>query len=121
MKKITLIVTAIIFSANAFCQITFQKLLGHGGSVPRCVKQTVDGGYIVAGSIETLPVNSLVLLIKTNEFVDTLSTKTYDEANWEENSHDMRQTTVGGYMVVIDISSGILLIKTDNSGDSLWT
>jgi len=94
-----------------------------GGGEGNSVQQTTDGGYIVAGEK-----NRDVLLIKTDVSGDTLWTKTFDRGD-SERGHSVQQTADGGYIVTgytricIDISClyRVWLIKTDASGDSLWT
>jgi hypothetical protein len=90
------------------------------------VQQTADGGYIIAGSIVDSGVTGYVYLIKTNASGDTLWTRTYGEAqNSEGNS--VQQTSDGGYVVAgFATSNGtggcyVYLIKTNASGDTLWT
>jgi len=88
------------------------------------VQQTTDGGYIVVGS--TAAGGTDVYLIKTNSLGDTLWTRTYGGNNQDWGS-SAQQTTDGGYIVVgytQSYSAGgsaVYLIKTNGSGDTLWT
>jgi len=95
----------------------------------RCgsVWQTSDGGYIVSGF--SLPVDDSlgdIYLIKTNGQGDTLWTKRYAGAN-DHRGYTAFQTTDGGYIVsgaTYSYGAGdedIYLIKTNASGDTLWT
>ena len=87
------------------------------------VQQTADGGYIIAGL--TYRGFSDVYLIKTDTSGDTLWTRTYGGESSDEG-YSVRQTADGGYIVAGYTRSGynspdVYLIKTDASGDTLWT
>jgi hypothetical protein len=86
------------------------------------VKQTTDGGYIIVG---TMNLDSLVWLIKTDVSGDTLWTKTYGLEGLNEG-YSVQQTTDGGYIIGSTTYYGsgpshFWIIKTDASGDTLWT
>jgi hypothetical protein len=90
-----------------------------------CVRQTTDGGYMVAGYTGDWGEEDLYL-VKTDTHGDTLWTRTYGgrESDWAES---VRQTTDGGYIVAGSTNSfgagdyDFYLLKTDSSGDTLWT
>ncbi|MBC8278730.1 MAG: hypothetical protein H8E46_10905, partial [FCB group bacterium] len=91
------------------------------------VQQTIDGGYIIAGSTNSFSsYGSRVYLIKTNDYGDTLWTKTFGEDGFN-SARSIQQTSDGGYIVAGSTNSyGLLycdvyLIKTDAFGDTLWT
>jgi len=92
----------------------------------RSVKQTTDGGYIVAGFTYSFGGGLFdVYLVKTNTVGDTLWTKTYGGANTEAG-RAVQQTTDGGYIIAGTFNPGglnedVYLIKTDSIGDTLWT
>jgi hypothetical protein len=99
-----------------------------GGSdidVGYSVQQTTDGGYIITGSTFGAGVSD-VWLIKTDDSGDTLWTKTFGGSD-SEWGRSVQQTTDGGYIITgMTRSFGagdrdVWLIKTDNSGDTLWT
>lgn len=91
------------------------------------VRQTSDNGYIIAGSTSSFG-NGLLdpWLIKTNSQGDTLWTKTYGgiEGDFFKTAS---QTDDGGYIAIgttLSFGSGLqdfYLVKTNASGDSLWT
>ena len=88
------------------------------------VKQTPDGGYIIAGKT-TFDWNTYVLLIKTDAVGDTLWTKTYGDTDSQEGA-DVQLTSDGGYIICGNVSDetytkDVYLIKTDDSGQVLWT
>jgi hypothetical protein len=91
------------------------------------VIQTIDGGYMVAGIIQTLGgSNRDAYLIKTDADGDSLWTRTYG-GDFEDRAYSVRQTTDGGYIVcgwtkLFDLTAfDIWLIKTDFLGDTIWT
>ena len=97
---------------------------GTGDDEGVSVRQTQDGGYIVAGGYNYSG-GAQVCLIKTNALGDTLWTRTYGGAgnDWGEV---VQQTQDGGYILVgftTSFGSGeqVYLIKTNAGGDTLWT
>jgi hypothetical protein len=101
----------------------------YGGADVDCgysVQQTTDGGYIVTGETHSYGAGAEdVYLIKTNASGDTLWTRTYGGAHYDAGN-SVQQTTDGGYIVAgYTLSYGegadVYLIKTNGSGDTLWT
>jgi len=91
------------------------------------IQQTTDSGYIICGYKETLLYGFVdVLLIKTNASGELLWQKTFGGV-YDQSGSEVQQTSDGGYIVCGSIyslsgqSKEIWLIKTDSSGDTLWT
>jgi len=134
MKKLltTLIYTALL-SGIIFAQPQPPDTLwtkAYGGDehdYGNSVRQTTDGGFIIAGTTQSFGANDRdVYLIKTDENGDTLWTRTFGGINLDEGSC-VQQTLDGGYIIVGwtkpygSSDSDVYLIKTDESGDTLWT
>jgi len=91
------------------------------------VRQTTDGGYIVAGWTDSFGAGSDdFYLVKTNNQGDTLWTRTYGGSEVEE-AYSVQQTLDGGYIVAGTTNSfgagtdDFYLVKTNSQGDTLWT
>ncbi|HJM83672.1 MAG TPA: hypothetical protein QGI69_00185 [Candidatus Marinimicrobia bacterium] len=88
-------------------------------------QQTKDGGFIITGCIDCESYSDLIIM-KINELGDTLWTKTYGGYQDDMGAHGI-QTSDAGYIVTGQTSSygngvnDLWLIKTDASGDTLWT
>ena len=81
------------------------------------IQQTIDNGYILAGDS---------LLIKTDGIGETLWTKSFGDSNSHVLITSVQQTSDEGFIITGSISiagdwSDVYLIKTDVSGDTLWT
>lgn len=101
---------------------------GNNGALGHSVQQTTDGGYIVTGYTDAFGAQDRdVWLIKTDARGDTLWTKTYGgESGYNDEGRHVQQTTDGGYIITGNtrafiLSSDAWLLKTDASGDTLWT
>ena len=92
------------------------------------VKQTTDGGYIVAGYTYSFGLgNKEAYLIKTNASGTLVWSKTYGGVEWDD-CNAVVQSSDGGYALVgtsRSFSAGgdydMYLIKTDTLGNILWT
>jgi hypothetical protein len=108
--------------------ITFQRTYGgrdydEGSSVT----QTADNGYIIAGRTESFGAGHAdVYLVKTDANGDTVWTRTYGGTAYDLG-HSVAQTADGGYIITGWTRSfgagnyNVWLIKTDASGDTIWT
>jgi hypothetical protein len=94
------------------------------------VQQTTDGGYVIAGHVNPYAGSPMgeaeVYLIKTDSNGDISWTKTYGETDEANYGRSVCQTADGGYAIAgIGTPPGgcnnVLLIKTNEHGDTLWT
>ena len=100
---------------------------GEGDQKGKSVQQTSDGGYIIAGYTGG-SFSSSVYLIKTDSSGDTLWTQTYGEVMMLlYRGLSVKQTSDGGFIIsgtlfyYTNYTSDLCLIKTDASGEMLWT
>jgi len=120
-----------LIKTDAHGVILWTKLYGGtGDDEGASVRQTTDGGYIIAGTTSSFGAgDDNVYLIKTNASGDTLWTRTYGGKD-EDFGYSVRQTSDGGYVIAGRTASfgpgtpgydNVYLIKTNASGDTLWT
>ncbi|RKX69016.1 hypothetical protein DRP53_09420 [candidate division WOR-3 bacterium] len=103
---------------------------GNGWDKALSVRQTTDGGYIIAGETDSYGAGGFdVYLIKTDADGNTQWTKTIGGRD-EDWAYSVQQTTDGGYIIAGRTysfalgnpdSGDVYLIKTDANGDTLWT
>lgn len=103
---------------------------GPGQDLPhygRCVRQTLDGGFVVAGYTTSFGAGSYdVYLVKTDAAGDSEWQRTYGGSQLE-CGRSVQQTSDGGYVIAASTASygaglnDAYLIKTDADGDTLWT
>lgn len=95
---------------------------GLTGSNGESVKQTTDGGYIIAGNIYENGDNN-IWLIKTDSEGDALWTKSFGTFNSDEYGQDVEETS-DGYIIAGNTSDAGywdgILISVDSEGNQIW-
>jgi len=82
------------------------------------IKQTVDGGYIIAGTYSQFDAYD-VYLAKTDGLGNLQWSKVFTRAGWDEG-HSVQLTTDGGYIIAGYASGNLYLLKTDGAGNLVW-
>ncbi len=131
MKNLLLMTLSLWLSLSetAFTQeLEWMRTYGEEGiEIPYSVKQTADGGYIMAGETwsNTAGWNDF-LLVKTDDIGDTIWTRKYGGTD-VDRAQSVNQTADGGYYVAgytESYGSGysdMWLLRTDDQGDTLWS
>tara|TARA_R110002167_G_scaffold364286_1_gene585977 strand:+ start:451 stop:1698 length:1248 start_codon:yes stop_codon:yes gene_type:complete len=88
-------------------------------------RQTNDGGYISCASIDFGSFSDIIL-IKTDNNGNQISSQNYGLSNRGEESIDIQQTADNGYIICgewqgLGDTAGINLIKVDNNFNQQWT
>jgi len=117
---------AYLVKADALGNTEWEKTYG-GSSYDYAysVKQTADGGYIIAGDTGSYGAGlSDVYLVKTDALGNIEWEKTYGDSVYE-HGRSVQQTTDGGYIIAGDTNSydvygDVYLVKTDASGNIEW-
>ena len=100
---------------------------GNGVSKAYSIKQTIDGGYVIAGMTNSFGAGGWdMYAVKTDAQGDTLWTHTYG-GSYDDYAYDAEQTTDGGYVIAGYTASfgaggcDFYVVKTNSDGDTLWT
>ena len=125
MIRYLLVFIILIFSI-AYPQSTFQKT--YGGieeEYANAFVETYDGGFMIAASTRSYGAGNYDLyIIRTNQYGDTIWTKTFGNANYDY-SHDIIKTDSAEYLIGAYSGSAqdgnILLLKIDDNGNVIWT
>jgi hypothetical protein len=116
-----------LFTGYAHAQVRFARTYGGANEDwAYSVRQTSDGGYIVAGYTRSFGAGGRdIFLIKTDANGNVQWAKTYGGTGWDW-AYSVQQTSDGGYIVAGETTSfgagwdDIFLIKTDANGNVQW-
>ncbi|MCP4633611.1 MAG: T9SS type A sorting domain-containing protein [candidate division Zixibacteria bacterium] len=99
---------------------------GEDNDYGRCITQTSDDGYLIAGYTSSYGAgNGDVYLIKTDASGDIVWTRTFGGI-FNDRAYSAITTTDGGYAIIGETRSfgngekDVYLIRIDTHGDSLW-
>ena len=115
-----------LVKADSIGNLQWQKTFGGSSwDFAYWVEETNDGGFILAGETFSYGNNNRSYLVKTDKNGDTLWAKTYGgtQSNLAKEVH---QTPDNGYIFAGTIVTNkgdkdFYLVKTNSSGDTLWT
>ncbi len=103
--------------------------MGEKNDFARFIRQTEDGGYIIAGTTESYGSTGspVTYLLKTNEFGNKEWFATYGNGQGNEKP-SVIQTPDGGYILMgtslPDVTNqgykDLFLVRTDERGKELW-
>jgi hypothetical protein len=98
---------------------------GTGPDIAMCIRPTLDGNYIAAGTTQSFGPDD-IYLIKISPLGDTLWTRVLDFGNIEQ-ANSIWPTDNGGFLIAGSIlymdmgNQALLLVRTNSQGDTLWT
>jgi hypothetical protein len=127
LSLIVLMVTAISSVNAAEPQLQWYKAIGASSTNEWAysIKETQDGGYIMAGAISTATNGLDIYLVKTDSNGTTEWEKTYP-GHYDECAYSVLEGANGGYVLVGYTksygsgSSDVILLKTDSMGILEW-
>ena len=103
----------------------YKSFGGLGQDIGCCVKQIKDGGFILAIRTTSFGPTLDIMLIKTDSLGNQEWSKVYNNSNSNESVEEIRTVSNSGYILVGSTLTGnsanVFVIRTDNSGDTLWT
>lgn len=112
-----------IFKTDSLGNLLWSKTYdsNYGGEA-YSVQETSDGGYIVTGEIKTDPYfRSDIILLKMDICGSVTWTKTFNFSSYDV-AHCVEKSIDEGYIIAGENSTyGAFLIKSNSTGDTLWT
>ncbi len=116
---------AYLLKTDANGDKTWERNFGGVGSDDcRSIQQTSEGGYILAGTTESLGSSSQIYLIKTRDNGSEIWEKAYG-GEGDEDGSSVQQTSDGGYIAAgtttsFGNGSQVYLVKIDFEGNKTW-
>jgi len=116
----------LLIKLDAFFNTNWTKTIGGASSeYGNNIIQTCDSGYIIAGNKHSLSNNDDWYIVKINNLGDTIWTKTYDYAGYDDWGFSAAETSDGGFVI-----TGVTqtwqethaqIIKLNSNGALLWS
>lgn len=131
MKNFICVMMVVVSATGLFAQAPdslWSRTFG-GSNVDYCydVRQTTDGGYVLAGFTDSFASGSYdFYLVKTNANGDSLWSRMFGGGS-DDRCQAVQQTTDGDYVLAGRTDSfgagsyDFYLVKTDANGNSLWS
>ena len=133
IHRIVFILFAVVFGMASLVEVgsaqTWEKTFGgpcmdHGHSV----RQTHDGGFILAGSVDVSCASYIydMYLVKTDQNGEELWSNTFGGAG-DELAYSVVEAHDGGYIIIGETdsigagNSDVYMIKTDKVGNEVWS
>jgi hypothetical protein len=126
LAVLLLMIPVILIAQPAPDTLWTRTFGGAGDDVPRAIRQTADGGYVIAGLTTSFGNGQWdIWVIKLNASGESVWQRTYGGA-YDDAGNDIRQLPDGGYVVaggrwptsaIIERSH---ILRLDADGDSLW-
>ena len=122
--SIAIFLSLHFFAPITFAQVTFQKTFAIGTyAQANCIRQTGDGGYIIAGFGGDYP-NHAACLIRTDVNGDTLWTRTFGIGGTVFGA-SAEEASDGGFILCGKTGEfppfDIFLVKVNANGNLLWS
>ena len=117
-----------LIKVDSLGNLQWQKTFG-GNNIEKgySLDITSDSGYVICGYTNSFGSGGYdVYLIRTNQYGDTLWTKTYGGTDWDFG-YSVKQTSDGGFVIAggtYSFGNGdedVYIVKTNSVGDTLWT
>lgn len=112
----------VILKLDADGNFEWQKT--YGGAYydsANSVKQTSDGGYIIAGSVYAAEYKDDIALLKLDSSGNIQWSKRYGDGGvGRESGYAVKETTDGGYIISGDAWNKALMMKVDSVGTIEW-
>ncbi len=115
----------MLIKTNTIGDTLWVKMIGTFNTTVQSLEQTMDGGFVCAGSIN-LANGKELYLVKTDTAGNFIWAKSYRDINAESTAAIIKQTVDSGYIIAgysTIFSSGnsnISLVKTDDVGNLIW-
>jgi hypothetical protein len=115
-----------MIKTNEFGDTVWTKTYGEY-YIPKMSCQSIDNGFVLIGTHTASVGYDAVFLMKLNEDGDSIWTRIYDNSQCSQYGVHVQQTNDNGFIITGTTNCGefglddILVIRTNENGDALWT
>lgn len=122
-------VDAYLLKINTVGEVLWSKVYGgYGNEDGKEIVPTADGNYVIIGASNSVNyTNNDIQLIKIDPAGNTIWTKYYGDPTAYESARSVKLCLDGGFILAgktvntVTTIATIYLIKTNSSGDTIWT